>query len=72
MDSITVGATIARLRRQKNMTQAELAKRLNISSKAISKWETGKGYPDVVLFPELSRILGVSIDYIMLGETENS
>jgi transcriptional regulator with XRE-family HTH domain len=68
MDSKNVGATIARLRRQKKMTQGDLAKLLNVSSKAISKWETGKGYPDVELFPELAKILCVTIDYIMLGE----
>lgn len=68
MDSKSVGATIAQLRRQNGMTQTDLAKRLKISSKAISKWETGKGFPDVVLFPEISKVFGVSIDYLMVGE----
>ena len=68
MDVMTVGDTIARLRRQRNMTQAELAQMVNVSNKAISKWDTGRAYPDVQVFPVLADIFGVSIDYIMRGE----
>lgn len=68
MEVMTVGDTIARLRRQRNMTQAELARMVNVSNKAISKWETGRSYPDIQVFPVLADIFGVSIDYIMRGE----
>ena len=68
MDARTFGATIARIRRQRKMTQAALAKKLKVSHKTISKWETGRGFPDIVLLPEISSVLEVSIDYMMLGE----
>ena len=68
MDCKSIGNTISELRRKMGMTQLELARRLEISDKAISKWETGQGYPDITLFPALSEIFGVSIDYLMLGE----
>ena len=64
----SIGNTIAELRRKHNMTQLELANRLEISDKAISKWETGQSYPDITLFPMLSKIFGVTIDYLMGGE----
>lgn len=50
------------------MTQAVLARQLNVSIKTISKWETGQGFPEVTQFPPLSRVFGVSIDYLMTGE----
>lgn len=68
MDCGTIGNTIAALRKKQGMTQSELAERLDVSDKAVSKWETGQGYPDITLFPILSQIFGVSIDYLMLGE----
>ena len=68
MDCKSIGNTIAELRRKHKMTQLELANRLEVSDKAVSKWETGQGYPDVTLFPVLSEVFGVSIDYLMLGE----
>ena len=69
MDKKSVGANIERLRRQNRMTQIELAQLLSVSNKTISKWETGGGFPDVTFFPELARIFGVSIDYLMTGES---
>ena len=66
MDARSIGGTIAELRRKHAMTQSALAERLNVSDKAISKWENGQGYPDVTLFPQLAEIFGVSIDYLML------
>lgn len=68
MDSKTVGNTIAKLRRQNNMTQLALAEKLGVSDKAVSKWESGQGYPDITLFPMIAELFGVSIDYLMLGE----
>ena len=68
MDSKITGNTIAKLRKQNNMTQSSLAEKLGVSDKAVSKWENGLGYPDVTLFPTLAELFGVSIDYLMLGE----
>lgn len=66
MDTKSIGATIAHLRKKLNMTQASLAEQLCVSSKAVSKWESGQCYPDVTLFPRLASIFGVSLDYLML------
>ena len=66
----SIGKTIASLRKEKGWTQAELAKRLNISDKAVSKWESESGLPDTTIFPDLAKVLGVSIDYLMTGPKE--
>lgn len=66
MDAKSIGETIAELRKSHGMTQLALADRLNVSDKAISKWENGQGYPDITLFPLLASLFGVSIDYLML------
>ncbi len=68
MDTKSVGYTIASLRKKSKLTQLELANLLNVSDKTVSKWENGLGYPEITQLPELSRIFGVSIDYIMTGE----
>jgi transcriptional regulator with XRE-family HTH domain len=52
-------------RHQKNMTQEQLASKLYVSKQAVSKWESGKGYPDAEIWPELAEILEVSIDALM-------
>lgn len=67
MDSITVGNTIASLRRGAGLTQLALAEKLGVSDKTVSKWENGQGYPDITLFPSIASLFGVSIDYLMLG-----
>lgn len=67
MDVKIVGSTIARLRKNFSMTQAQLAKELNVSAKTVSKWENGIGYPEVSQFPEIAKLFGVTVDYIMLG-----
>ena len=64
----SIGNTIAKLRKKHGMTQLQLAQRLNISDKTVSKWESGQGYPDVTAFPLLAALFGVSIDHLMLGE----
>lgn len=56
-----IGEKIAEMRKLKNMTQRELAEKLNVSDKVISKWETGKSLPDVETMLRLSKVLGVSI-----------
>ena len=68
MNQKSVGATIATLRKKSEMTQADLAGRLGVSDKAISRWESGQGYPDLEMLPRLADLFGVSIDYILLGE----
>ena len=68
MDAKSIGYTIAVLRRRHKMTQSELAQRLKVSDKTVSKWENGLGYPEVTQFPALAELFGVSIDYIMTGE----
>lgn len=72
VDNSKVGKLILRLRREKSLTQAQLAEKMNISDKAISKWERGMGCPDVSLLRELSEHLGVNIEKILLGELEQN
>ena len=61
MNLYVTGNTIKQLREQKKMTQAELADKIDVSSKTISKWETAKGLPDISLLEPLSAALGVSV-----------
>ncbi len=68
MDCSKVGNLICSLRKEKGMTQRQLADAMNISDKTISKWERGLGCPDVSLLPELSSLLGVDIEKILSGE----
>ncbi|AOY77848.1 helix-turn-helix domain-containing protein [Clostridium formicaceticum] len=70
MDCSKIGALIISLRKEKNMTQKDIAEKLNISDKTISKWERGIGCPDVALLGDLSKILGVNIEKILLGDLE--
>lgn len=70
MNCDKVGKLINNLRKEKNMTQKQLADLMNISDKTISKWERGLGCPDVSLLPELSQRLGVNIEEILLGKIE--
>lgn len=69
MDTYITGAAIKRMRETKGITQAELADQIGVSSKAVSKWETAKGLPDISLIEPLSRALGVSIIELMSGAT---
>lgn len=68
MDAKSIGSTVANLRRKYGMTQSELAKKLNISDKTVSRWENGLGYPEVTQFPLLASLFGVTVDYLMTGE----
>lgn len=68
MNQIKIGEFIASLRKEKNMSQKDLADKLNVSISAISKWERGKCLPDVSLFNELCEILSISINELLKGE----
>ncbi len=68
MDNYVTGAVIKRLRENKNMTQEELAEKIFVTSKAVSKWETGKGFPDVGLLETLGKALDVSVIELLSGE----
>ncbi len=73
MNSYITGATIKRLREKKNLTQNDLADILKVSSKTISKWESGRGYPDITLINSISKELGVSVIELFSGkEIENT
>lgn len=62
------GLIIAKLRKQHRMTQETLAKKLNVSSKAVSKWETGMGFPEITLLPKIASVFGVSVDFLLTGD----
>lgn len=67
MDNYVTGNLIRQLREKSNRTQAELADLLSVSDKTISKWETGKGFPDVSLLEPLAKALGVSVGELFTG-----
>lgn len=69
MDNYITGTTIKRLREAKGITQTQLAELIGVSSKAVSKWETAKGLPDITLIEPLSLALGVSVMELMSGDT---
>lgn len=68
MNKYVTGAVIRRLREGKNMTQEELAQKLYVSSKAVSKWETGRGFPDISLIEPLAGALDISVIELLSGE----
>ncbi len=68
MNQYVTGTMIKRLRESRKLTQHQLAEKLMVSDKAISKWETGRGYPDLALIEPLSAALGVSIIELFSGE----
>ena len=67
MDSYITGATIKNLREKKGITQAQLADLLGVSDKAVSKWETAKGLPDITLIEPLAKALSVSVMELISG-----
>ena len=69
MQKQTLGQKIAELRKSKNMTQLELASQLNITDKAVSKWERDISCLDINTFPKLAEILGVSVDELLQAST---
>ena len=68
MNNYVTGGAIKALREQRNLTQAELAELIGVSSKTVSKWETAKGLPDITLLQPLAAALGVSVIELMNGE----
>ncbi len=68
MDQIKIGKFIAELRKEKNITQQQLGDKIGVSFKTISKWETGRGMPELSLLKPLSEELGVTINEILSGE----
>lgn len=68
MDTYITGAAIRSLREKKGLSQTQLAERIGVSSKAVSKWETAKGLPDITLIQPLARELGVSVLELMSGD----
>lgn len=69
MNNYITGATIKKLREAKGITQGQLAEEIGVSSKAVSKWETAKGLPDITLIEPLAKALGVSVMELMSGDT---
>lgn len=67
MNQYVTGAVIKELREKNKLTQSELASRLNVSDKTISKWETGKGYPDISLLGSIASVFKISISEILSG-----
>ncbi len=68
MDHYVTGAAIKELREKMGMTQAELAEKLCVSDKAVSKWETGRGFPDVSLLEPLGKALRISVPELLCGQ----
>ena len=68
MNQLEIGKFIAKCRKMKNMTQADLAEKLNITDRAISKWETGKGMPDSSIMLDLCDELSITVNELLSGE----
>ena len=68
MNTYVTGSTVKQLREARKMTQAELARKIGVSSKTVSKWETAKGLPDISLLQPLAQALGISVIELMNGE----
>lgn len=68
MTTYLTGASVRNLREERGLTQKELAERVGVTDKAVSKWETGRGLPDVTLLEPLARALGVSLAELLAGE----
>lgn len=72
MDQDKIGKFIAELRKGKNLTQSELAEKLGITDRAVSKWENGRGLPDLSLIKDLCDQLGITVDELLCGERKTS
>ena len=66
----TLGSRIAYLRKQKAMTQEELAEKMGVSSQAVSKWENDISSPDIQSLPKLARVLDITVDELLTGKTQ--
>ncbi|MBQ8415424.1 MAG: helix-turn-helix domain-containing protein, partial [Clostridia bacterium] len=67
-EQLHIGAHIARLRQKQGMTQTDLAKQLYVSNKTVSKWERGIGYPEITQLAGLARVLGTTVDSLIMGD----
>ena len=72
MDQIKIGKFIAQCRKDRGMTQLQLAEKLGITDRAVSKWETGKSMPDVGIIPELCQTLDITVNDLLSGEKVSS
>ena len=72
MNPYVTGTVIKELREKQHLTQVELADKLGVSDKTISKWETAKGYPDISLLETLAKVLGVSVTELFTGNLVNN
>ena len=70
MSNKTIGEVISSLRKEKNMTQNDLAEKMNVTDKAVSKWERNLSCPDVNSIPKLAEILGVSVEELLNAQTK--
>ena len=70
MDNVKIGNLINKLRKEKGMTQLQLAEKLHISDKTVSKWERGLGCPDVSLLTDLSGVFGVDLEKLLSGQLD--
>lgn len=68
MDNVKTGLLIAQIRKDKGYTQKELAEKINVSNATVSKWETGKGFPDISLLESLANSLDIKVSDIIAGE----
>ena len=67
MNQYVTGTVIKELREKHHLTQSELAKKLNVSDKTVSKWETAKGYPDISLLEPIAKVFGISVTELISG-----
>ena len=68
MEQVKIGKFIASKRKEQGLTQLQLAEKLGITDRAVSKWETGKSLPDASLMPELCKLLKITINDLLCGE----
>ena len=68
MNQEKIGKFIAKIRKEKKMTQQELADKLNVTDRAVGNWENGRRIPDVVFYKPLCEILGISLNELLSGE----
>ena len=68
MNQYITGSVIKELREKYHFTQAELAEKLNVSDKTVSKWETAKGYPDISLLEPIAEVFGISVTELLSGQ----
>lgn len=72
MEKRTMGALMAALRKSKGMTQQDVADRLGVSNKTVSKWECDDGYPDISALPAIAELYGITVDELLRGEVKNA